>query len=126
MLQRKSGPVGRPSEPVVGVVSSESPRWRFAAGVLIAVILGFVPASLVASARESSAFEKIDAEVVQVQEKAGRVDGLPFDKLEEFRSTQLSRKQSERRNIALVALVMWAAIGGGLAYVWFRKIRWKS
>jgi hypothetical protein len=126
MLQKKSGPVGRPAEPIAGVVSAESPRWRFAAGVLIAVILGFVPASLIASARESSAFEKIDAEVIAVQEKIGRSDGLPFDKLDEFRATQLSRKQSERRNIALVALVMWAAIGGGLAYVWFRKIRWKT
>lgn len=112
--------------PVLGVVTSEPPRWRFGAGVIVAVVLGFVPAHIVASMRESSAFEKIDRHVIQEQEASVTMSDarVKYDELDTFRDQQLSRKESEQRNITLVALAMWAAIGAVLAYVWFKLIPW--
>jgi hypothetical protein len=98
------------------------PRGRFAAGVVLAVVLGFVPAHFIAAARERSAFRKIDEHVVQVQAQTD----APLDDaaLDAFRAEQEARKQSQRRSIALASLAIWAAVGGGLAYVWFRRVPW--
>ncbi len=98
-------------------------RARFAAGVAVSIALGFVPAHLIAAARERSAFREIDAHVVSVQ---SRTDA-PLDAaaLQAFRAEQKDRKQGERRSIALASMAIWALLGGGLAYVWFRRIPWE-
>ncbi len=44
--------------------------------------------------------------------------------LDKLRVSQLERKHDERRNIALLALLIWGAAGAGVAYVWFRRIPW--
>ena len=99
------------------------PRARFAAGVALSILLGFLPAHLVASIRERSAFREIDAHVVSVQ---SRTDA-PLDAaaLDAFRAEQLDRKQRSRRSIALASLALWALASAGLAYVWFRRIPWE-
>ncbi len=114
-----------PAVQVLGVVAPEPPRWRFAAGVLIAIVLGFVPAHVIASIREGSAFSKIDAHVVQMQADVDSPDApIPYEKLDEFRRSQEELKKAERRTIALTAIPIWAAVAALLAYVWFRRIPW--
>jgi len=115
-----------PSMPsVANVAHAAPPRWRFAAGVLIAIVLGFIPAHLVAAMRERSAFSKIDEHVKQVQLKVGTPDApIAYDRLDDFRRDQEDRKKTERRNIALISMLIWAAAGGLFAYVWFRRIPW--
>jgi hypothetical protein len=108
--------------PVGAAPSAPMPRARFAAGVVLAVVLGFVPAHLVASARERSAFRQIDDHVAEVQARTD--EPLDAAALDAFRAEQLARKQSQRRSIALASLAIWAVVGGGLAYVWFRRIPW--
>jgi len=110
---------------VAAATEDEPPRWRFAGGVLAAIILGFLPAHCVASVRESSAFERIDQEVATVEAQANRPDApVPAARLDEYREEQLALKRSKRRNIALVSMLIWAVSGVGVGYVWFRRVPW--
>jgi DNA-binding GntR family transcriptional regulator len=99
-----------------------SPRARFAAGVLLAIALGFVPAHIVASLREDQAYRPIDTRVIATQ---AAVDSqASYDALDAFRTQQLDAKRGARNTIALTALLIWAAAGGVVAYVWFRRVPW--
>ncbi len=98
------------------------PKTRFAIGVLIAIVVGFVPAHLLASVREKSAYSEIDRAVEQTQREADTQD--TYDALDGFRQRQLARKYDARRSAAILAFLVWGVIGGGIGYVWFRRIRW--
>jgi hypothetical protein len=126
VLQRKSAPsIAAVSSAQLGGVVVAEPRWRFAAGVFVAIVLGFVPAHLIAASREASTFAKIDEDVIRVQSEITRPDtAVPYAKLDDFRDDQEARKKSGRRTIALIALLIWAAAAGAVAYVWFRLIPW--
>jgi hypothetical protein len=112
-LQTLTGP------PATGL---RDPKTRFVVGIVIAIVLGFVPAHFIAHLQESSAFAKVDANVNAVQHDA--VTPEDYTALDDFRAGQLARKHDERRNIALLAMLIWAAGGAGIAYVWFRRIPW--
>lgn len=96
---------------------------RFVVGVALAVALGAAPALLIASAREHSAFTKLDAELEKVQAEADTPD--EWVRLDRTRASVQSRKHDERQSIVITALLMWAVISGGLAWVWFRAIDWE-
>jgi hypothetical protein len=100
------------------------PRARLAAGVLVAILLGFVPAHFIAAARERSAFRAIDDHVTAIQTDAQSPEA--YATLDSFRDSQLERKKGERREGAFIALAIWAMAGGGIAYVWFRRIPWRT
>jgi hypothetical protein len=97
-------------------------RMRFAAGVVLAIVLGFVPASIVAGIRERSAFGAIDGVVFAAQAAADTPDR--YEALDALRAGQLDAKRSARRMIMLTALAIWAAAGGAVAYAWFRRVPW--
>ena len=128
---RPMTPAARRSAPVpieegqggVRAAARETPRARFAAGVVLSILLGFVPAHLIASMREESAFATIDAQVHAAQLQADTPE--MYRQLDAFRAAQLSRKESEQRSIAMVSMLIWALAGAGLAYVWFRQIPWE-
>jgi hypothetical protein len=114
-------PAPEPRKPLGNPLAN--PRVRFAAGVVLSVLLGFVPAHFVASMREKSAFDEADRKVLAEQEQATTEDA--YAKLDEFRDQQLSRKHSDRRSIAIMAFIIWGAAGAGIAYGWFRRIPWE-
>lgn len=95
---------------------------RFVAGVVIALVIGFIPAHIVASSREKTAFAAIDANVVAIQKQAETAEA--YAALDQFRTEQLARKADDRRSIAMMALLIWGIAGGAIAYVWFRRIPW--
>jgi hypothetical protein len=97
-------------------------RVRMIAGVVLAIVIGFLPAHLVARSREASAYHAIDTQLVSLQAQAETPE--EWEQLDHTRASFLERKKDERRNIALMALVIWALVGGGLGYAWFRKIPW--
>jgi hypothetical protein len=97
-------------------------RARFAIGVAIALLLGFVPAHIIASVREDSAYAEIDADVRQQQAQVTDVD--EWTALETIRDGKLALKQSRQRTIAAGSVFVWAVLGVGIAFVWFRKIDW--
>jgi len=100
-----------------------SPRVRLAAGVMLAIVLGFVPAHLVADVRERQAFGAIDAAVTARQAAADTSER--YAALDAFRAEQRAAKRSARRWIVISSLVIWAAAGGALAYAWFRRLPWQ-
>ncbi len=97
---------------------------RFIAGVVLSMALGFVPAHFVGKWREASAFEAIDRKVIGTQNLAETPE--QYELLDQMRADQLAKKHSERRNAAIIAIFVWAAVASGLAFVWFRKIDWEK
>jgi hypothetical protein len=109
-------PTGR-----LGPLANE--RVRMAVGVVVAVLLGFLPAHFIASAWEHSAYRDIDNKVEhRYDEAAGSVDDYAM--LDAFRDHELDAKRGSRNNIAVVALLIWAAAGAGIGYLWFRRVPW--
>lgn len=98
-------------------------RVRFVAGVLLAILIGFVPAHVVASLREGSVYKAIDDRVLSVQQLADTPE--LYATLDQMRADQLDKKRSEQRNIAIMALAVWALVGGGVAFAWFKKVPWE-
>lgn len=99
-----------------------SPRARVVAGVVLAILLGFVPAHIVASLREDEAYRPIDVRVIAAQ---AAVDSqASYDALEPFRADQLDAKRNARNTIALTAMLIWFGMGGTIAYLWFRRVPW--
>jgi hypothetical protein len=126
-------PTGRSSQPAIanepvdvvkrsklGPLADE--RVRFAAGVVLAIVLGFVPAHFVAASREASAYKEIDTKVLARQQLADTPE--TYATLDRMRADQLTRKKGEQRNAAIIAFAIWALVGGGLAFAWFKKIPW--
>ena len=63
--------------------------------------------------------ELIGAQLVEACVRLRRVRLL-------LRADQLERKEAERRNAAIIAIVIWGAVASGIAFAWFRKIPWDS
>lgn len=119
--KKKLTPV--PGVPVtVAAEAQETPRARFAAGVIVAILVGFVPAHFIAASREASAFDAVDKAVIETQ--AGAVDPDSYARLDEFRDKQLSYKESRKFSIAWQSMLIWAVVGGAVAYAWFYRVPW--
>ena len=97
---------------------------RFVLGVVVAILIGFLPAHIVASVRLKSEFAAVNARVETTQKQATTAEA--YAALDSFRAEQLARKYDERQTIAMMALVIWGLAGGGVAYVWFRRIPWPA
>lgn len=97
-------------------------RTRFVAGVVLAILIGFVPAHFIASMREKSAFGAVDETVTTTQAAVTSMDD--YNKLDQMREDALNRKKESRKSIAIMAFAIWAAVGGAVAYGWFRRIDW--
>jgi len=127
-----AAPASRASRPSIepAPTASSSPRGmadpktRFALGVLVAIVVGFVPAHAIASMREHSAYKEIDQLVEKTQHEADTQDA--YDALDAFRARELERKYDARHSAAILAFLIWAAAGAGIGYVWFRRIRWPA
>ena len=98
-------------------------RVRLVAGVVIAILLGFLPAHIVARIREKAAFGDVDRKVLAMQADIQTDDA--YEQLDTRRADLLERKYSERNSIAIMAFLIWAAAGGGIAYLWFRRMPWE-
>ena len=102
------------------LISNE--RARFGLGVALVILLGFLPAHIVAGIRERAAFATIDAKVeVHQQEIQSRDE---YDHLDARRAAFLAQKQEERSSIAMTSILLWALVSAGLGFLWFRKIDW--
>jgi hypothetical protein len=111
------GPAG-----LAGVVADR--RVRLAAGVALAILIGFVPAHLVAAVREESAYAQVDKEI-QARYKSVLTES-DWDALDAMLARQIERKKDQRRSIALASFLIWGLVGGGVAFVWFRKVDWDA
>ncbi len=102
--------------------STSPPRWRLPAGVAIAIVLGFIPAHFIGGMREHAKYGPIDRDLAAAQSAA--LTQADHDDLDGLRRGALQRKRDARTLIILTSMLVWAAAGGALGYVWFRKIPW--
>lgn len=114
-------PAAGPRGSALGFLRDEGAR--FVVGVVLVTLLGAIPALLIGSARVHSAFARLDSDLEQRQDKA-RKNRDDWDQLDRVRASFMTRKRDERQTIAITSILMWAAVSGGLAFVWFRKIDW--
>jgi hypothetical protein len=123
-LQAPNVPVDvvAPSSSKLGPLGDE--RVRFAAGIFLAILLGFVPAHFVAKMKAESAYEAIDRKVIAAQQAADTMD--TYATLDKMRADQRVRKEGEQRNAAIIGFALWALVGGGIAFAWFKKIPWDT
>lgn len=100
----------------------EAPRGRLVMGVVLAIVVGFVPVHLIARSREVAAFAAVDR---GVEARQAAVDSPEaYAALDGFRGAQLEKKLDAKRSIAITSLLLWALIAAGLGYVWFRRVPW--
>ncbi len=107
----------------------QKPHLRLAAGLLLGILLGFVPAHLFASFRERSAYDAARADVRDAtHEYVSAITQEEVDRLgqnlEQVRRDAKSRMESTQSSIALMSLIIWAGCGLGVGFYWFRKIDW--
>ncbi len=128
LAMRRSNPSIQPATEAIAAPTSSrlgplaDPRTRFAAGVVLSILIGFVPAHLVGRWREHSAYGEVDRKVIAAQEQALTIEA--WQALDQLRASELVRKQSDQRQVAVTGLLVWALAGGGIGYLWFRRIRW--
>jgi hypothetical protein len=90
--------------------------------VVLAVALAAIPALLFGASRQRAAFADLDAQLDKRQ--AAVVTREDWEGLDRIRASVLDRKRDERQTIVVTTLLLWAALAGGLAWVWFRKVDW--
>lgn len=101
---------------------ADRPRARFVAGLFLALVLGFIPAHAVSALRESAAYSQIQGEL---REQYARVTtSQELSGAEMMRTAKLDQMRSKQVGIAITACALWALVGAGFAYVWFRRIDW--
>ncbi|HEY0193958.1 MAG TPA: hypothetical protein VGC42_22730 [Kofleriaceae bacterium] len=98
------------------------PQVRTATGVALAIMIGFLPADLFTSSRERALLGPIDQQVIATQTAADTPEA--YQALDAYRDRQLAAKRDQYRWIVLGAMLIWAATGSLVGYLWFRKIRW--
>jgi hypothetical protein len=98
-------------------------RERFIAGVLLALLVGFVPAHVFASVRESSAYAEVRRDVARDISRVETVED--WERLDVVLRAQRDIAISKRNTIAVTGVLVWAGFSAGFAFVWFRKIDWE-
>lgn len=97
----------------------ERPRARFVLGLLLALVIGYLPAHLYSSHAESRDFAAIRLEVVEAQK--GDLSLLQWEDLAIVRADAQRRMASARTRIFVSTLVLWLLCGSGVGYLWWRR-----
>lgn len=116
-------PAAPPRKPGLAGLAADR-RVRLGAGVALAILIGFLPAHLVAAVREDSAYAQVDKEI-QARYKSVLTEA-DWDALDPMLARQVEHKKDQRRSIALASFLIWGLVGGAVAFVWFRKLDWDA
>ncbi len=112
----------RPAGSGASVVAATELRTRrrtaFALGVFLSVVLGFVPAHLLAQARERAAFERIDNRVRIAQSEIASI--AEWEALDDIRTALLRQKRAAHHEIIIASMALWVALAGSLSFAWAR------
>ena len=118
LVASQSMPMARKREGGTSSLSSGFSREHFVLGVVIALVVGFIPAHFVASMREKTAFAAIDKQVAAAYASADSFE--TYQALDSAREKFLDDKQSKRSMIGLTSMLLWAVISSGVAFAFFR------
>jgi hypothetical protein len=117
--EAKRAPKENPLVKAANTISAR-PRVKFASGVLVALLLGFLPAHVIASVQED--YSDIDEEVIAEQKRATTVE--EWSSLKSYRDEALDQKRARKMNIAVKTGFAWVLVSGLLGYVWIRVVPW--
>ena len=101
---------------------SSNERLRFAVGIMLAVLFGFLIMSMVASSREASRYSTIIAELKAQYDEAET--SVAWDALDGARATTLENLQVRRRSIVIMSVFVWLLVAGLFAFLWLRVFDW--
>ena len=93
-------------------------REQFLLGIVIALVVGFLPTHLIASAREKAAFRAVDKQVEAAYASADSPE--TYQALDAAREKFIDAKQSARTMIGLTSMLMWGVISTGVGFAFFR------
>lgn len=97
-------------------------RPNFVAGVVLAFLLGLLPALIYATRSEASALATLDQKLAAHYNAVETPDD--WEALAPLRTAILGEKQREQSNVNTTMLFIWAVLGGGVAFLWFRVLDW--
>ena len=90
----------------------------FAIGIALALLLGYLPVAGYASGAEEKKFAPVVAEITDLQ--AGKLTLSEWKELPTARRQATERMGNARTRIAVMSVLLWGAIAGGLAFAWTR------
>ena len=97
-------------------------RARFLAGVVLAFLVGLIPAQLFAMWRSDVARDEVSSALQGEYDRATTPD--LWSTLETAREDASALMSSRQRRVAVSAMLLWVATGAGVAFLWFRVIDW--
>lgn len=97
-------------------------RARFLAGVVLAFLIGLIPAQLFAMWRSDVARDEVSSALQGEYDRATTPD--LWSTLETAREDASALMSSRQRRVAVSAMLLWVATGAGVAFLWFRVIDW--
>lgn len=100
----------------------ESARYRFAAGVIVAALIGLIPAQAFAWLKGSSAYDQIRTDLEG--EYAAAETPTQWSTLTIARDEARGLVASKQQRIAVGGVLIWLLVAGAVAFVWFRVIDW--
>jgi hypothetical protein len=97
---------------------------NFMSGAVLAVVVGFLAAHIIASIQETNAFPPLEKELGEAYAEA--VDRNAYAALPEVRADLQLLVESRQRRIAITGGLVWLAAAAAFGFVWFRKIPWET
>ena len=99
----------------------DSSRGRLVAGLLLAFVVGFVPAQLYASSRAGAAHD--DASAALVAEYSAADTPERWRALASTREEAAALLDARRDRVVVSACLLWAVVAGAVGFAWFRVTR---
>ncbi|MBI4509504.1 MAG: hypothetical protein HY698_07690 [Deltaproteobacteria bacterium] len=93
---------------------------RLALGLVLALVVGYVPAEIYASHAETSDYGAIRKQLLE--EQSGDLTLAHWEELPAIREAATKRMLSARSRIAGFAMITWILAGTGVGYLWFRRL----
>ncbi len=106
---------------VLGLLSRNE-RARFAAGVMLAVLLSFVAVHFFAASRESSRYEGV---LTTLREEYAAADTpAAWQALDDARDHAQTTLHDRRTTIVVTSTMIWLVLAALLVFVWMRLVDW--
>lgn len=99
------------------------PRVRIAAGVVLCIVLAWIPARVYWGVKVDNAQAQLDV-AMQEPVTLAKTDEAAWIELREIGQAQKALAQSRLVNTKITAVLMWIGIGGVLGWVYFKKVPW--
>jgi hypothetical protein len=102
----------------------DSARVRFAIGVLLVVLVGFVPAQLYFGVKADAAQATV-LEALQDDVELAKRDEEAWKEYDANAANEVRIRRDSLGRVRFGACLLWFAVSSGLGYIYFRKVPWE-